>query len=103
MRKMLLLLTIFCSSCLGSKKYDSYIGKTRDYLITIEGKPSDIKTDTLGAKLFYWKTVKVHNPKYSTVTKIVTFYVNNNDEVYKWSAWKDKETGPTGKPPMAIE
>jgi hypothetical protein len=104
MRKMSFLLIFFCSSCLASKKYDNYIGKTRDYLVTVEGKPVDIKTDTLtGAKLSYWKAVKVHNPKYSSVTKIVTFYVNNNNEVYKWSTWKDKETGPTGKPPMAIE
>ena len=91
-------------SCTVSKKYNQYIGKTRDYLIIVQGTPSDIKKDTaVGEQIAYWKELKLHNPKYLSVTEIVTFYVDNKSEVYKWSKRKYKQARPTPKPQLAIE
>ncbi len=87
-----------------SKNYDKYIGQTRDYLISFEGTPSDIKRDTAaGEQIAYRKNFRLHNLKYLSVTEIVTFYVNSKSEVYKWSKGKYKQTRLTAKPHLAIE
>ncbi len=76
MRMMILFLIFSCLSCSVSKNYDKYIGQTRDYLISFEGTPSDIKRDTaVGEQIAYRKNFRLHNPKYLSVTDIVTFYV----------------------------
>ncbi len=104
MRMMTLFLIFSFVSCTASKKYNQYIGKSRDYLVIVEGTPSNIKNDTaVGEQIAYWKEVKLHNPKYLSVTKIVTFYVDTKSEVYKWSKRKYKRTYPPSRPQLAIE
>ncbi|MEO7446197.1 MAG: hypothetical protein ABIT96_04940 [Ferruginibacter sp.] len=91
-------------SCTASKNYNQYIGKTRDSLVSVEGTPTVIKNDTaVGEQLAYWKEIKMHNPKYSSVNEIVTFYIDDKNEVYKWTKGKYKNAGPTPKPKLGIE
>lgn len=104
MRLIFSFLIFFCWSCSVSKKYDHYVGKTKDDLMNFEGTPSDIRSDTtMGEQIIYMKNIKFHNPKYLSVTEIITFYIDRESKVYKWSRWKYKETPPTAKPQSAID
>ena len=104
MRTALYLLIFLCLSCSASKKYNRYIGQTKDYLISAEGTPGEIKTDTIGnERIIYLKKVKLHNPRYSSVTNFITFYIDSANKVSRWTKYTFKETPPTDKPKMAMD
>jgi hypothetical protein len=75
---LLILVIVFCFSCGAAKKYAVILEKQKNDLINFEGSPSNIREDTIQDEmLVYWQGVRLHNPKYTSVTRIITFYIND--------------------------
>lgn len=98
MRSVYVVALLFFFSCSANKKYQSFVGKNKEYLLLHKGQPSAIKPDGKGGEiLIYWMRKKYHHQNFDDIAVLHSFYIDSKEKIYNYSSSVERTPAASSK------